>query len=184
MCYKREGRTGSCQIAVTIAGVQHSRQYSFALHALFADVSIPIKGRGRAKEPVVMKGVDHWYTLLSGSIECGWRNYGEGVVHVKNVWLILLDHCAKLTYGLMIPHRLSQYNQPIIYVCILCMIKLDFMPVRTQEICLCTHNLVLSSSLSVGVMYQEHSWRKFGFAQRRRSRCGIYYRRRRHAGRL
>ncbi len=91
MCCEREGCTGSCEIAVTVAGVQHSRQYSFTLHAFFADVSIPIKGCGRAEESVVMKGMYNWYTLLCSSIERGWRNYGEGVVHVNNVWLILLD---------------------------------------------------------------------------------------------
>jgi hypothetical protein len=98
--------------------VPHGGQEVSLLYAVFANMTISIEGRCRAKESIVMQRMHDRNMFLGGGVENCRRDYWKGIVHVNNIWSTALDKGTQLTEALLVPNYLAEYYKRIVNVCV------------------------------------------------------------------
>jgi hypothetical protein len=119
-------------MAVSVTCVEHGGQEVSIVYALFANLSVSVEGRCRAKEPVVMERMHDRNTFPRGRVERRRGDYRKGVVHMNDIWARLLDKGTQLTKARLVPDYLAEYDKWIMDVCIGCLIQKNLMSMGSK----------------------------------------------------
>jgi hypothetical protein len=110
-------------MAVAVTGVNHGGQEVSTVYALFANLSISVENRSRAKESVVMERMYDRNTFLCGRVKHRWGDYWKSVVHVNDIWPSSLNKVTQFTKARLIPHHLAKYRKSIVDICVGCFVQ-------------------------------------------------------------
>ncbi len=74
-----------------IAGVHDPWPGNQLPKALLADVVVTIERRDRTEKPIVVQGLDNGDAGIPASGITGWRNEGERIMKVSDLWMMIVD---------------------------------------------------------------------------------------------